>query len=311
MTNDAHDFECDVLVVGGGAAGLSASLVLGRARRHVLVVDGGSPRNAPAAHMQGFLSRDGMPPKELLAIGRDEVRGYGVEIVEGHVASIDDDLVATLTDGRTVAARRVVITTGSLDDLPDIPGLRERWGKDLLHCPYCHGWEVRDQRLGVLGTGPTSPQFALLIRQWSDDVLYFSHHHEVTPDQRDMLDARGVAVIDGEVARLLVADDAIAAVELEDGRNVERDAVFIHPINVARADGLLQQLGCEVDDSGFAIVDENGRTSNPRVWAAGNVVNPRAQVITAAGAASAVAVAVNAHLVNEDVDLAMRRDTSV
>ncbi len=144
----------DVVIVGGGAAGLSAALVLGRARRKVAVIDAGAPRNAPAAHMQGFLSRDGMPPADLLTIGREEVTGYGVEIIDGEVTTIEPGFVVHLASGERLTTRRILLTTGVSDELPAIPGVRERWGRDLLHCPYCHGWEVRDQPLGVLGTHP-------------------------------------------------------------------------------------------------------------------------------------------------------------
>ncbi len=144
----------DVAIIGGGPAGLSAALVLGRARRRVVVIDAGTPRNAPAAHMQGFLSRDGMPPAELLRAARAEVRRYGVEIVEDRVVDATAGFALRLAGGRTVEARRVLLATGATDELPDVAGARERWGRDLLHCPYCHGWEVRDQPIGVLGTGP-------------------------------------------------------------------------------------------------------------------------------------------------------------
>jgi thioredoxin reductase len=291
----------DVVVVGGGAAGLSAALVLGRARRRVVVIDGGQPRNAPAAHMQGFLSRDGMSPADLLAAGRVEVSGYGVELVDDHVAAIDTGFIVHLGGGRVLNARRVLVATGVRDELPDIPGVRERWGRDLLHCPYCHGWEVRDQPIGVLGTAPGSVQHALLIRQWSDDVAFFAHTLDLTSTEQVELETRGVQIVHGEVARLVVEDDRLTGVELIDGRVVARTAVFIRPVNVPHADGLLAGIGCNVDESGFAIVDGTGQTSAVGVWAAGNVVDPRAQVITAAGAGSAAAIAINADLVNEDV----------
>ena len=189
----------DVVMVGGGAAGLSAALVLGRARRRVAVIDAGDPRNAPAAHMHGFLSRDGMPPADLLAAGRAEAAGYGVEFVAGHVVSIEPGFAVTLEDGETLEARRLLIATGATDELPPIPGLRERWGRDFLHCPYCHGWEVRDQPLGVLGTGPGSVEHAQLIRQWTDDLIFFTHTHAITDAEREQLEARGIRVVDGEV----------------------------------------------------------------------------------------------------------------
>jgi thioredoxin reductase len=298
MTNQ---IDKDVVIVGGGPAGLSAALVLGRARRTVAVVDAGAPRNAPAAHMQGFLSRDGMAPAEFLRVGREEVTGYGVEIFDGAVTQIEPGFVARLANGEELAARRILLATGVSDDLPDIAGVRERWGRDLLHCPYCHGWEVRDQPIGVLGTAPGSVQHALLIGQWSDDVAFFVHTYDLNASEQAELEARGVQIVLGEVGRLVVEDDRLTGVELTDGRVIARTAVFIRPVNVPHADGLLAGLGCNVDAAGFAIVDGTGRTSSVGVWAAGNVVDPRAQVITAAGAGSAAAIAINADLVNEDV----------
>lgn len=295
----------DVVVVGGGAAGLSAALVLGRARRRVAVVDVGMPRNAPAAHMQGFLSRDGMAPADFLAAGRLEVAGYGVELVADQVAEIEGGFAVRLGGGRVLNARRVLVATGVRDELPDIPGVRERWGRDLLHCPYCHGWEVRDQPLGVLGTVPGSVQHAQLVRQWSDDVVFFAHTYDLTASEHAELEARGVQVFPEEVARLVVEDDRLVGVELLDGRVIARMAVFIRPSNIPHDDGLLAGLGCELDAAGYVAVDGSGRTTNPGVWAAGNVVDPRAQVITAAGAGSAAAIALNADLVQEDVERAV------
>lgn len=296
----------DVVVVGGGAAGLSAALVLGRARRRVAVVDAGSPRNAPAAHMQGFLSRDGMSPKDLLAAGRAEATGYGVELIDDRVLAIGPGFVVRLADGEPVRARRILVATGVHDTLPAIPGVPERWGRDLLHCPYCHGWEVRDQPLGVLGTVPGSVQHAQLVRQWSDDVVFFPHTYELSTEEQAGLEARGVRVVRGEVGRLLVEDDRLVGVQMADGGVVERSAVFIRPENVPHADGLLSGLGCDLGADGFVSVDATGRTSTPGVWAAGNVVDPRAQVITAAGAGSAAAIAINADLVQEDIQDALR-----
>jgi thioredoxin reductase len=291
----------DVVVVGGGAAGLNAALVLGRARRRVAVVDGGAPRNAPAVHMHGFLSRDGTPPAELLAVGREEAAAYGVEFIFGHVASIAPGFSITLADGEALGTRRVVIATGATDELPEIPGLRERWGEDFLHCPYCHGWEVRDQPLGVLGTGAGSVEHAQLIRQWSDDLVFFTHTYDLTEAERERLAARGIRIVDGEVRGLVVEDDRLRGVVLGNGRTVERAALFVRPGIRPRLDGLVEQLGFELDDGGFVRVDDAGRTSVAGVWAAGNVANPRAQVITAAGEGSAAAISINADLVQEDV----------
>ena len=291
----------DVVIVGGGAAGLSAALVLGRARRRVAVIDAGTPRNAPAARMHGFLSRDGMPPADLLAAARAELRSYAVGLIDDRVVEITDRFTLQLAGGHTMRARRLLLATGAVDELPDISGARERWGRDFLHCPYCHGWEVRDQPIGVLGTGPGSVDHAHLLRQWSDDVIFFAHTYPITASERAALQARGVRVVDGLVARFLVTDDRLNAVQLTDRSAVPRAAVFIRPALHPSADGLIDALGCEVDQGGFVRVDANGRTSVFGVWAAGNVANPRAQVITAAGEGSAAAIAISADLVEKDV----------
>jgi thioredoxin reductase len=289
-----------VKIGGGVAAGLCAALVLGRARRRVAVVDAGEPRNAPAEHMQGFLSRDGMAPSELLEIGRAEVSGYGVELVDDTAVGIEPGFDVRRAHGPSMHARRILLTTGVIDELPAIAGVRERWGRDLLHCPYCHGWEVRDRTLGVLGTHPGAVAHALLVRQWSDDVVFFGHTGEVLEEDRAQLAARGVRVVDGEVVRLVVADDRLTGVELADGRVVPRAAVFIRPRNVPRPDGLLAGLGVEVGVDGLVVADRDGRTSVDGVYAAGNLVDPRGSVITAAGAAATAAMAINADLVQDD-----------
>ena len=260
--------------------------------------------------MQGFLSRDGIPPADFLALGRREVTGYGAELVSDQVLGIEPGFLVRLAGGRTFTARRILLATGVGDELPDIPGIRQRWGRDLLHCPYCHGWEVRDQPLGVLGTQPGSVQHALLVRQWSDDVVFFVHADALTSAERHQLRARGVRVVDGEVARLVVEDDRLKGIELANGQMIERTAVFIRPGNTPHDDGLLAGLGCELNGAGFPIVDAAGRTSVPGVWAAGNVADPRAQVVTSAGAGSAAAIAINADLVQEDAEQAVDdRDT--
>lgn len=314
--NAAPDY--DVVVVGGGAAGLSAALVLGRSRRRVAVVDAGEPRNAPAAHMQGFLGSDGLPPSQLLAAGRWEVAGYGVQLVPGTVTSVTRHVASSafqrrrfdveLADGRTLSARRVLVTTGLRDEVPDVPGVRERWGLDLLHCPYCHGYEVLDQPLGVLAGAPASTAetvaHAHLVRQWSDDVVLFANGQSLTADQREQLVARAIGIVDDPVVRLVVEDDRLAGVELAGGQVVSRAAVFVRPRLVPH-DTLLTGLGCAVDDGGRVVVDAHGATSVRGVWAAGNAVDPRAQVITAAGQGSAAAIALNNDLVEEDIPLAV------
>src|SRR4051794_17859803 len=237
----------EVVVVGGGAAGLSAALVLGRARRRTLVVDAGEPRNAPAAHMQGYLTRDGIPPAEFLAAGREEIARYGVGLVRDRAVEVTrtgDGFTVALAGGRTVRARRLVVATGLADELPAVPGVAERFGRDVLHCPYCHGWEVRDRAFGVLATTPMSVHQALLVSQWSKDVALFLHtvpEEELTDQDLRRLAAAGVAVVPGKVSRLVVDGDRLTGVRLADGTAHDRSVLFLAPRAVPRS-GLFERL---------------------------------------------------------------------
>jgi thioredoxin reductase len=297
------------VVIGGGAAGLSAAMVLARARRKVLVVDAGNPRNAPAAHLHGYLSRDGLAPAELLNMGRLELRGYGGRIVEDTVVRAErceeHGFQIELASAVQMTTRRMLVTTGLRDELPDITGLHDRWARDVLHCPYCHGYEVRDQKLGILGGPAGSVHYAQIVRQWSNDVVYFAPAGSVIPEEHEQLVARAIGVVEGDVARVVVEGDRLRGVELGDGRFVARDALFVPPRFVPN-NGVLVELGCDLDENGWVVTDPNGQTTVPGVWVAGNVTNPRAQVITAAGEGSAAAIAVNADLVNEDIQTAVQ-----
>jgi thioredoxin reductase len=305
--------ELDVVVIGGGAAGLSGALMLARARRSVVVVDAGTPRNAPAAGVHGLLGRDGTPPAELLDRGRAEVRSYGGEIVRGEVETVERDgdrFAVRVTGGGTLRARRLLVTTGLVDELPDVPGLRERWGRDVVQCPYCHGWEVRDRTIGVLATGPMSVHQALLFRQWSADVTLFTHRAPAPdPEQAERLAARGIAVVAGEVAALEVAGDRLTGVRLADGTVIAREVVAVAPRMVARA-GLLESLGLRAVEhpSGageHVPADPTGRTEVAGVWVAGNVTDLTAQVGAAAAAGAFAAAQINFDLVTEETDAAV------
>jgi thioredoxin reductase len=305
--------ELDVVVIGGGAAGLNGALMLARARRSVVVVDAGTPRNAPAAGVHGLLGRDGTPPAELLDRGRAEVRSYGGEIVRGEVEAVERDgdrFAVRVAGGGTLRARRLLVTTGLVDELPDVPGLRERWGRDVVHCPYCHGWEVRDRAIGVLATGPMSVHQALLFRQWSADVTLFTHRAPAPdPEQAERLAARGIAVVTGEVAALEVAGDRLTGVRLADGTVIAREVVAVAPRMVARA-GLLESLGLRAVEhpSGageHVPADPTGRTEVAGVWVAGNVTDLSAQVGAAAAAGAFAAAQINVDLVTEETDAAV------
>ncbi len=209
------------------------------------------------------------------------------------------------TDGERVPARRLLVATGLRDVLPDVPGLAERWARDVLHCPYCHGHEVRDQPLGVLGGTPEAVRYAQVVRQWTHDLVYIAPPGTLSVDERSQLLARAVGVVEGTVDRVVVEDDHLRGVLLDDGRMVPRAALFVPPRFVPHS-ALLVGLGCVVDENGWPQVDATGLTSVPGVWAAGNLVDPRAQVITAAGQGSAAAIALHADLVADDVRLAVR-----
>ncbi|MEV0294155.1 NAD(P)/FAD-dependent oxidoreductase [Nocardia sp. NPDC050710] len=303
----------DVVVVGGGAAGLNGALMLVRARRSVLVIDSGHPRNAPAEGIHGLLGHDGLPPAELLERGRAEVRGYGGAVVTGTVTTTareGDGFTVTSADGDTIRARRLLVTTGLVDELPDIEGLRERWGRDVVHCPYCHGYEVRDRAIGVIATGPMSVHQALLFRQLSSDITYFTHTTSApTGEQAEQLAARGIRLVPGTVASLAIVEDAIAGVELSDGRVIPRDAVAIASRMTPRAD-FLAPLGLRPTPHPSGVgdhipTDPTGRTEVPGLWLAGNVTDLAAQVGAAAAAGAAAGAQINFDLVTEETRAAV------
>ncbi len=309
----------DVVVVGGGAAGLSAALALSRARRSVLVVDAGDPRNLPAGHVHNYLGREGTPPAELLAIGRDEVTSYGGQVIAGRVTSAracegdETAFVVALEDGSEVTCRRLLVTTGLVDELPDVPGLRERWGRDVLHCPYCHGWEVRDQALGVIASNGFATHQALMFRQWSDDVvLFLNGRPHPTPDETEQLAARGVPVVAEAIDGVVVDEDRICGVRLASGEVRARQALVVSPRMTARSE-VLSSLGIEAVDQemngvvyGTAVpADPTGATSVPGVWVAGNVADVRAQVISSAAAGLNAGAMINADLITEDTRAAV------
>lgn len=312
MTSNELQDRYDVVVIGGGAAGLNGALMLARSLRSVVVIDAGEPRNGPAEEVHGLFAHDGTPPAELLERGRAEVRRYGGTVVAGEVVTAvgaGGGFTVTLVDGRSVEARRLLVTTGLVDELPDIEGLSERWGRDVVHCPYCHGWEVRHQAIGVVATGPMSTHQALLFRQLSDDVVFFAHHSPPDDLQLEQLRARGIEVVTGPVVGVEVTDDRLSGVRLDDGRVVAREAVAVATRMVARG-GFLADLGLASVTHESALgdhvpTDPFGRTTVPGVWAAGNVTDLGAQVGSSAAAGAMAGAQINAELITEETDRAM------
>ena len=313
MDENSTPEQVDVVVVGGGAAGLSTALVLARSRRSVVVVDAGEQRNAPAAHVHNYLGRESTPPLELVRTGRAEVESYGARVVEGRVVGAealpgdDPSFAVTLDDGTRLVARRVVLATGVVDELPDVAGLAERWGRDVLHCPYCHGWEVRDQRVGVLVTGPGGLHHAGLFGQLTDDLTLLAHGSSLDHAAREPLAARGVRVVDDVVTEVLVEDDRLVGVRTASGEVVALDALVVASFPRARTDvadllgvptAPLEMEGVEIARSLQA--DAMGATPVPGVLAVGNAAQPMATVIGAAAAGTQTGAMVNAQLVAED-----------
>lgn len=310
----------DVVVVGGGAAGLSTALVLARSRRSVVVVDAGEQRNAPADHMHNYLGREGTPPLELARLGREEVESYGATVVAGRVVDAEalpgdvPTFAVTLDDGSRFLARRVVLATGVVDELPDVPGLAARWGKDVLHCPYCHGWEVRDQRVGVLLTSPMGLHQAGLFGQLTDALTVLAHDVELGHGEREPLRARGQATVEGRVAEVLVDDDRLVGVRLADGTTVELDALAVQTFPRARTE-VADLLGVptrplEMHGTTLAVgleADANGATPVAGVVAVGNAAAPMATVAAAVASGVQAGAFLNAGLVEEDTQAAVER----
>jgi thioredoxin reductase len=304
-----NDVQYDVIVVGGGAAGLSGALLLARARYRVLVLDDGTPRNAPADGVHNWLTRDGLPPAEIGRIGRAEVTGYGGVVRDARVTDArtgDDGVVVTTADGTEYSARRLLVTTGLTDEIPLVDGLTERWGSDVFGCPFCHAWEHRDTRIGVLSTGPHDLMKVHIARRWSDDVILFLHTGpEPDDEQWAGYAATGVTVVDGEVTGTVVEDGRLAGLRLASGTVVPVDALTISPRAVARA-GFLAGLGLETVEHpsglGAAVpAGPGGTTSVPGVYAAGNVTDPMATVPAAVAAGSLAAAGIARDLIMADL----------
>ena len=302
MAKNAHR---DVIIIGGSAAGLSAALVLSRAQLDVLIIDGGAPRNAPAHHMHGFLSRDGIAPTEFLAAGGTEVLRYGAQIEKSNVSKVvrmpDETFEVHMENGGIHTSRALLVATGLTDEIPSIPGVRERWGSLVHHCPYCHGYEVLNQRIAVIAGDKTemSIKQAGLLRRYSNQVDFLVNGQNLTPSEIDGLEGAGVRIISSTFSHILGEVGTLSGVAFTDGTSIDCEAIFVAP-PMRPNDQLLKSLNCLINPkTDYIEVNEFGQTSVAGVWAAGNVVNPFAQVITAAGAGSASAIAISGWLLQK------------
>lgn len=293
----------DVVVVGGGAAGLTAALTLGRARRRTLVLDAGEPRNAPSPAAHGVFTRDGTPPAALLREARAQLAPYATVAV-GDVAAVGARPVAggfevELATGERVGARRLLLAGGVRDELPGIEGLAGHWGTRVLHCPYCHGWEVRDEPLAVHLPDRSAVPLMTLLLGWTDDLLVCAEPPAgLGSDERELLAARGVALVESPLIRVAAWKDGLR-LEFADGRTEDRRALFLRPPYVLRGP-LPSLLGCEVTEAGHLRVGQDHQTSVPGVYAAGDAAGPAHQVLSAAASGQQAAMALNRDLAEAD-----------
>ncbi|MEV6907086.1 NAD(P)/FAD-dependent oxidoreductase [Amycolatopsis sp. NPDC051071] len=297
-------------IVGGGAGGLSAALVLGRARRSVVVIDAGEPRNAPATQLHGYLTRDGMSPQAFLLAGREEIESYGVQLRRGQVTTAvpsTGGFTLTCLDGSAITARRLILATGLVDRLPDLPGLAKRWGNDVVHCPYCHGWELRDTPTAVLASSAEDLMKALVVSRLSGDTVLIQHEltdAELTVQARRRLAAAHVDVVDARASEVLVENDALTAVRLADGRMVRCRVLYISPRFDVR-DEILRQLDVDMHETKFGrypVTDETGKSSEDGLWIVGNAASATEQVVHAASGGYKAAQAINTSLLVQDLD---------
>ncbi|MGH8082672.1 MAG: NAD(P)/FAD-dependent oxidoreductase [Lysobacter sp.] len=270
----------DALVVGGSFAGLSAALQIARARRNVRVIDSGLPRNRFAVAAHGFFGHDGSAPRAMIASAQTQLQRYpNAHVVAGRAESaraVDDGFELTLADGETLRARKLVLAFGITDVLPELPGLSERWGRSVLHCPYCHGFEFSGQRLGVLHSASFSPHKALLVADWGPTTLFLNGNEYPDQDTLAKLAQRGVAIEAAPIAQLQGSAPALSGVRLADGRELGIDALFVASRTRFNSP-IAEQLGCELDDGLLGPVvrtDESKQTTVAGVYAAGDIARP-------------------------------------
>lgn len=306
----------DVIIIGGGTAGLSAALILARARRRVLVLDTHEPRNRFAPHMHGVLSRDGYSPLDLVADGYREVRAADGVIENDRVVQtriIPGGFEVRTETGQLATARRLIVATGLHDQLPDVPGLAEQWGRGVVACPYCDGYEARGRSIGVLASNPMGLHKAHMLRSYSDDITVFTAlAGPIEDDDRRLLDERGIRIDERPITRVVTAGELLTGIELTDGTIIPIEVLFADPTPIAR-DEPLRQLGADRTDTPlgpWTAVDAFGRTSVAGVYAVGNSASPNALVPIAAGSGATAALTINGEFIAEEVAEAAERVAS-
>jgi thioredoxin reductase len=285
----------DVIIIGGSFAGLAAALQLGRARRKVTVLDTGLPRNRFAGHSHGLLGHDHKPPLNILAEARQQLARYPtIKLVNARADSISgtiDDFSVVTGDGESFRARRLILSYGIVDQMPDIPGFAESWGTSIVPCPYCDGFEVAGQRWGLIWSGPQSHNSVRLFQHWTDTLTVFANGQEIAPDVQADLARRNIPVVDGRITGIIRQGNHSATVNLDGGPGVAVDILFTNPRNKPSA-SLHESLGLATVNTptGIALkVDERRETSIPGIYAAGDLVNPGMPSVTTAVSLGATA----------------------
>jgi thioredoxin reductase len=285
----------DVIIIGGSFAGLAAALQLGRARRKVTVLDTGLPRNRFAGHSHGLLGHDHKPPLDILAEARQQLARYpAIELVSARAVGVSgaiDDFSVLTRVGESLKARRVILSYGVSDQMPDIPGFAESWGTSIVPCPYCDGFEAAGRHWGLLWSGPQSHNQARLFHDWTDKLTVFADGHEIAPDTRADLALRNIPVVDGRIIEIAHHKGRIATVNLDSGRNVAVDILFANPRNKPSAN-LHESLGLATVETpaGIALkVDERRQTSIPGIYAAGDLATTFLPSVTQASSQGAMA----------------------
>jgi thioredoxin reductase len=300
----------DVAIVGGGPAGLSAALILGRMRRRVLLLDSDDPAHGVSEGVHGLFGHDGTPPLELRRTAQEQLRPYEsvtIRMVTVEEARMTRSGFSVAAGGTTSEGGMLLLATGMRYELPRIEGAAEIWARGAYHCPYCHGWEVRDRPLAAYGAG--AAHLALLLTSLSDDVVLLTDgNSDLDPDEAEQLRQRGIAIRDDPIARLEAEGGKLARIVFADGSNDDRTGLFFMPSFTPSP--LPAQLGCELDESGAVVIDEDGRTSVPGVFAAGDATTDKKAVVLAAAAGSRAAYAINAGLASGLLPGASRRVAS-
>jgi thioredoxin reductase len=285
----------DVIIIGGSFAGLAAALQLGRARRNVTVLDTGLPRNRFAGHSHGLLGHDHKPPLDILVEARQQLARYPtIRLVNARADSVSgaiDDFSVLTGTGESLRARRLILSYGVADQMPDVPGFAECWGTSIVPCPYCDGFEVAGRHWGLVWSGPHSLQSARLFQDWTDKLTVFADGHDIPPDIRADLAHRNIAVVDGRIVEIAHHEGHLATVNLDTGRNIPVDILFAQPRNKPSA-SLHESLGLDTVDTPVGIVlkvDERRQTSMPGIYAAGDLATPFLPSVTQASSQGAMA----------------------